>query len=163
MTKIVRITAAEYRTMKPTKCLYLLDSSLIRSEDDFCMAICQWWDMHMPPDEHFGLIHIPNEGKRSAAYGARMRDMGLRKGVSDYLISQNGTPIVWIEAKHDKNDLTKEQKQFKAYVEQTFRFETVRTLGEWEAALIKHGVWSGQLSIKKEQKHEKDTRNKQTG
>ena len=47
------------------------------------------------------LYHIPNEGKRSAALGARMRDAGLKSGVPDLClpVARGGKHGLYIELK----------------------------------------------------------------
>lgn len=50
-------------------------------EEDEQIAVVKWCDMLKIP-----VIHIPNEGKRSAQMGAKLKRMGLRLGVPDLLI-----------------------------------------------------------------------------
>lgn len=59
------------------------------------------------------LYHIPNEGKRSAATGARMKAEGLRAGVPDIClpVSRRGYGALYIELKYGKNRPTKAQKE----------------------------------------------------
>lgn len=59
-------------------------------------------------------FHIPNEAKRSAYTGNRLKKIGLRPGVSDYFI---GIPKgewagMFLEMKAGKNKPTKLQEQF---------------------------------------------------
>lgn len=60
------------------------------------------------------LYHIPNEGKRSDAQGKKMKQMGLKAGVSDLHLpyAKGCYHGLYIEMKYDKNVLTKEQKEF---------------------------------------------------
>ena len=50
-------------------------------------------------------VHIPNEGKRNLAYGAKMKRMGLRKGFPDIFIptARQGFHGLFIELKRDRN------------------------------------------------------------
>lgn len=50
------------------------------------------------------VVHIPNESKRSLAYGAKMKRMGLRKGFPDLLFPtpHKGYHGLYIELKRDK-------------------------------------------------------------
>ncbi len=60
------------------------------------------------------IIHIPNEGKRSPRYGKLLKDMGMRKGVFDLLITMGRHDYIgaWIELKSKHGKLTEEQMVF---------------------------------------------------
>lgn len=61
------------------------------------------------------IIHIPNEGKRSAVYGAKLRRLGLRKGFPDLFIpkARKGLHGLFIELKRDRHSHpTKEQLEW---------------------------------------------------
>jgi hypothetical protein len=47
------------------------------------------------------LIHIPNQRKCSAAYGAKLKKMGVKKGVSDYFLAYPVGDVcgLWLELK----------------------------------------------------------------
>ena len=53
------------------------------SEDQAQEAIVEWLNVVLPVKE---IIHIPNEGHRSKAEGARQKRLGLRKGAADLLV-----------------------------------------------------------------------------
>ena len=57
------------------------------------------------------LYHIPNEGKRSASQGARMRAEGLRAGVPDIClpVPRGGYSALYIELKAGRNKPTDDQ------------------------------------------------------
>ena len=57
------------------------------------------------------LYHIPNEGKRSARQGARMRAEGLRAGVPDIClpVPRGGYSALYIELKAGRNKPTPDQ------------------------------------------------------
>ena len=60
-------------------------------------------------------IHIANEGKRTARYGAELKRMGMRKGFPDMFIlyAKNGFHGLFIELKKDVTSKpTKEQVQW---------------------------------------------------
>lgn len=59
-------------------------------------------------------IHCPNEGKRSLAYGKKMKSMGMRKGVSDLFIAvgRHGYYGAWIEIKSYSGKVSPEQEKF---------------------------------------------------
>lgn len=60
------------------------------------------------------LYHIPNEGKRSKATGARYKAMGLKSGVPDLClpVARGGYHGMYIELKAGKNTTTKAQKDW---------------------------------------------------
>jgi hypothetical protein len=63
-------------------------------------------------------IHIPNEGKRSVVEGAKLKAMGLRRGVSDILVLavRGGYGGLFVELKRNsKEKPSKEQKEFISY------------------------------------------------
>jgi len=59
-------------------------------------------------------IHVPNEGKRSVIQGARLRNLGMLKGVSDFIIfdptPRGGYIGVAIEMKRIKHSSTSEEQ-----------------------------------------------------
>ena len=79
------------------------------SEDAEQEAVVEYCDLlHIP------IVHIPNEGKRSLSYAARMKRMGLRSGFPDLLVplTRGGYHGLFIEMKYGKNKTTKEQKEW---------------------------------------------------
>lgn len=60
------------------------------------------------------VVHIPNEGKRSQSYGARLKRMGMKKGFPDlfFPISRSGYHGLFIEMKYGKGKLTDDQKEW---------------------------------------------------
>lgn len=79
------------------------------SEDDEQEAVVEYCDLlHIP------IVHIPNEGKRSLSYAARMKRMGLRSGFPDLFVplAIGGYHGLFIEMKYGKNKTTKEQKEW---------------------------------------------------
>ena len=65
------------------------------------------------------VVHIPNEGKRSAAYAAQMKRMGLAKGFPDLFIpvAVSGFHGLFIELKRDrKARATDTQKAWLEYL-----------------------------------------------
>ena len=68
---------------------------------------------------HIPLAHIPNEGKRGAAYGARMKRLGLAKGFPDLFIPKaaSGFYGLFIELKRDRTKkATSAQKEWITYL-----------------------------------------------
>lgn len=60
------------------------------------------------------VLHIPNESKRTPAYGGLLRAMGMRKGVSDLFIAlpRKTHHGAWIELKTTHGKPSKEQLSF---------------------------------------------------
>ena len=81
----------------------------ISSETEEQEAVVEYCDLlHIP------IVHIPNEGKRSLSYAAKMKRMGLRKGFPDLFVTRarGGYHGLFIEMKYGKNKTTKEQKDW---------------------------------------------------
>lgn len=60
------------------------------------------------------MYHVPNEGKRSKATGAKMKRMGLRRGVPDIClpVARGGFHGLYIEMKAVGGRATKEQCEY---------------------------------------------------
>ncbi len=60
------------------------------------------------------LHHIPNGGTRDGAEAGKLKDMGVKRGVSDLCLPfpHGRYHGLYIEMKYGKNRLTKEQSQF---------------------------------------------------
>ena len=71
----------------------------LTTEDDIQETVIEYCEL-----KHIIAIHIPNESKRSVAYGAKMKRMGLRKGFPDIFIptARKGFHGLMIELKRDK-------------------------------------------------------------
>ncbi len=80
------------------------------------------------------VVHIPNESKRSLAYGAKMKRMGLCKGFPDLLFPtpHNGFHGLYIELKRDRTcKPTPEQLQWISYLNsQGYRAKVCYGAGE---------------------------------
>lgn len=80
-------------------------------EQEAIIEYCAW--------KHIPVVHIPNEGKRSAAYAAQMKRMGLAKGFPDLFIpvAVSGFHGLFIELKRDrKARATDTQKAWLEYL-----------------------------------------------
>ena len=89
---------------------------LIPTEEEEQQALFRWLAFagNQKP-ELLLMIHIPNEGKRSQAAGARLKSVGLRKGVPDLFlpVPKGKFHGLWIEMKRLKGSKTsKEQKEW---------------------------------------------------
>ncbi len=58
----------------------------------------------------FRHFHVPNEGKRSIWYHAKMKKMGLKSGCPDIIIEYPQGRILYIELKNEKGRLSDNQK-----------------------------------------------------
>ena len=76
------------------------------SEEAEQIAVIEYCDLLGIP-----ITHTANEGKRSVAYGARLKRMGLRPGFPDLLITRarGGYHGFAIEMKYGKNKPTPDQ------------------------------------------------------
>lgn len=74
-------------------------------------AVVEYCDLMRIP-----VVHIPNEGKRSASYGAQLKRAGMRKGFPDLFIPvpRKGYHGLFIEMKFGKNKTTAEQDKWLA-------------------------------------------------
>lgn len=84
------------------------------SEDTIHRMVMQWVNLHK--DIQPFILHFPAEGKRTPTFGRRMKDYGMRRGVSDLLIAfqNHGFGGMWLELKSANGIVSKEQKQFMA-------------------------------------------------
>jgi hypothetical protein len=92
---------------------YLSDGTI--SEATIHQSIIEYIDKHphLSKFKRF-IMHFPNEGKRSLRYGAFMKSLGMRKGVSDLFIAipSHGFGGAWIELKSENGKLSSEQQVF---------------------------------------------------
>lgn len=60
------------------------------------------------------MYHVPNEGKRSAATGSRLKQAGLKSGVPDIVlpVARGGYIGLYIELKYGRNKATDNQKKW---------------------------------------------------
>jgi hypothetical protein len=81
----------------------------LSSETEEQKVVVQWCYLRKIP-----IAHIPNEGKRSVAYAALLKAMGLRKGFPDLIVpsARGGYHGLFIEMKYGKGKTTKDQEQW---------------------------------------------------
>lgn len=140
-----RMTVAEYKAFARVKHLTFVNGCAVNSEDELCIACVDWFDRVIK--RPFDMIHIPNEGARTKANGAKLKRMGLRAGVADYLISKKGMPVGFMEFKFGNGKPTENQKRFKDYVLMGgFKWQEIRSFDEFKDTLINWGVYQPQKS-----------------
>ena len=60
------------------------------------------------------LFHVPNEGKRTASYGHKLKEMGMKRGVPDLVlpVARGGYGGLYIELKKPDGKVSEFQRQF---------------------------------------------------
>lgn len=72
------------------------------TEDDEQETVFEWAALMSGRWPELGMmVHIPNEGKRSVSYGARLKRMGMRRGFPDMMlpVARGGSHGLFIELK----------------------------------------------------------------
>lgn len=137
-----RLALSESNAFGGKKRVQVYSGKLIQSEDDLCRAMVAWFDRALP-GKKFDLIHIANEGSGSVKRGALLKQMGVRAGVPDYLVSKDGIPVGWVEVKFGYNKLTDEQRKFRDMAKAGgFKFAEIRSLQAFKDILCEWGVYS---------------------
>ena len=88
----------------------------VASEAQEQAAVIEWWHFacrkYKVPE--CSLLHIANEGTRSAARGRLQKSLGVRAGVADLFLSvpRGGRGGLWIEMKRKGGRVRPEQREF---------------------------------------------------
>ena len=89
---------------------------MVQSKEEIEQSTLFRWASYaqMQNEELKLMYHIPNEGKRSAAMGARLKAEGLKAGVPDVCLptAHGGYIGLYIEMKVKPNKPTEQQKQW---------------------------------------------------
>lgn len=82
---------------------------LLSNEDAEQEAVVEYCDIKGIP-----IVHIPNEGKRSLSYAAKLKRMGLRKGFPDLFvpIAKGENHGLFVEMKYGDGKPTKDQQRW---------------------------------------------------
>lgn len=82
------------------------------SEKSIHQTVMAW--VRLYPELAKIIMHFPNEGKRSKAYGAHLKSLGMRPGVYDLFIAtaKHGYIGAWIELKSANGIVSNAQKSF---------------------------------------------------
>ena len=83
--------------------------SPITKESDIQIA-CNQLLNYLANTHYFRHFHVPNEGKRSVSYHAKMKKMGLRSGCPDIIIEYPQGRVLYIELKNENGRLSDNQK-----------------------------------------------------
>lgn len=83
----------------------------MNAEERIQRAFVAWCILALPDDVLW--FSIPNEGKRSPSYGARLKAMGLRPGAPDFEVIYRGRAL-FIEFKAPAGRQSPSQRQFEA-------------------------------------------------
>ena len=104
-------------------------------EENEQAALFRWASYAQTQYEELKLMyHVPNEGKRSAVTGARMKQAGLKSGVPDVCLptAHGGYIGLYIEMKVKPNKPTENQKQWLRALREAGHFTAV--CYTWEEA-----------------------------
>ena len=109
---------------------------MVQSKEEIEQATLFRWASYaqMQNEELKLMYHIPNEGKRSAAMGARLKAEGLKAGVPDVCLptAHGGYIGLYIEMKVKPNKPTENQKQWLRDLRRAGHFTAV--CYSWEEA-----------------------------
>ncbi len=89
-------------------------ATLCSSEDEEQAAVIEYCNLRGIP-----VVHIPNEGKRSLSFAARLKRLGMRPGFPDLFIprARGSYHGLFIEMKYGKGKTTKEQEEWLALLQ----------------------------------------------
>ncbi|MCK5027375.1 MAG: hypothetical protein KAS07_03075 [Candidatus Pacebacteria bacterium] len=73
-------------------------------EDEECRAFVEYLEA-----KRWRFTHIPNEGKFPVQYRVKLRDLGLRGGIADYVIT-HPVGLIFIEMKRTKGSRTSQNQ-----------------------------------------------------
>ncbi len=96
---------------------YLRNIEDLTCEDDHQTALIEWSELTETRKKYpmlKWLFAVPNGGMRSKATGAKMKQTGVKRGISDLILLYPafGYHALTIELKYGKNKLSKEQQDF---------------------------------------------------
>lgn len=120
------------------------------SEESIHRSCAVWVFAHEPiyPELRW-LLHVPNGGKRSRGEAGKMKAMGVRRGVPDWILpfasSRTHYAGLAIEIKSAKGSTTHDQDQFLAAAQlQGWLAVVARSVEEFESAVLQ---WLGISAI----------------
>jgi len=108
-------------------------------EDGLQIACVAWARAQCP---HVMVLHIPNQGKRSKAYGGVLKAMGLKRGAPDLVVVLPEQRVIWIEMKTEAGTLDPDQRKIHAQLrERGHVVEVARSLDEFRQVFVDYGLW----------------------
>lgn len=115
------ISLEEYRRLVAGGAVLRVRARRQNPEEQLHRACFEWVLLNQAryPILHW-LIHVPNGGKRPRGEAGKLKAMGARKGVLDFLLPfpHNGHTGLFVELKADNNDLTQDQRVWKEKADQ---------------------------------------------
>lgn len=101
------------------------------SEEKLQQQIFTWHWNTMPQER--GLLFMVHNTPKNAIDGARLKSIGLVKGVSDIVYLKPGGIPIFIELKTDRGRQSPEQIQWQRKIQSVgYRYEIVRSLEEFK-------------------------------
>ena len=92
-----------------------LSKTIIASEHIEQVRLVNWFRDNFPEPDYI-IFAVPNGGKRGIKEAGRLKDEGVKKGVSDLIIVTHNK-IIFLEMKNAKGKLSKEQISFNENIE----------------------------------------------
>lgn len=142
-----RMSAADYRALLPTLPAARGARSTTRraytSPEEDLQRACFEWVLLLEPMHPIlkWLTHIPNGGKRSKGEGGKLKAMGVRKGLVDFMLPRKhlGWQGLAVELKSPEGRLTPEQRDWlEALASDGYLTAEVRTLEEFQAVVKRY-------------------------
>lgn len=141
------MSAAEYRALLPTLASAAPSKSpkvkrRVSPEEELHRACFEWVQLAEPMHPILKwLTHIPNGGKRSKGEGGKLKAMGVRKGLVDFMLPRKhlGWQGLAVELKAPEGRLTPEQREWlEALASDGYLTAEVRTLDEFQAVVKRY-------------------------
>ncbi len=88
-----------------------------KEEQRICMMLKSWLEL----EHKLAIVHIANEGKRSAQYGGTLKKMGMQKGFPDFHLPlmKRHYGALYMEVKVNRNSyISPEQRYWITYLKQ---------------------------------------------
>ena len=108
------------------------------TEDQLQQSVAEFLDLALPPQAIW--FHTPNGGSRNVIEAAKLKRMGVKRGVPDIYIAY-GDETFWVELKTLTGTLSKEQEEFRVHaLVLGHRWACVRTMFRLQDVLESWGI-----------------------